>query len=131
MRQEPSRMPIRVPYRLEAAMTRRPSGLRWSIQRMLAPLEELVLKPQTRLVRLHGANRLDDGVDPRLRFELAELARCDGALASVVIRVFRVPPDAGVQSIRQLHARLIGTRLRRRPVEVHQVWPRDHAQRCL
>src|SRR6478672_6379393 len=72
------------------------------VQRMLAPLVELVLEPQTFLVRLDGADRLHDGIDPRLRLERAELARRDGAFAGVVVRESRVPPDAGVQAVRQL-----------------------------
>src|SRR3954452_11030953 len=83
------------------------------VQRVLAPLVELVLQPQTFLVRLHGADRLHDGIDPRLRFELAELARRDATFSRVVIRESCVPPDAGVQTLRQLHARLIGTRFLR------------------
>src|SRR5215467_4026175 len=86
-----------------------------SVERVLAPLVELVLKPQTYLVRFHGADRLDDGIDPRLRLELAELARRDGAFAGVMIRESRVPPDAGVQTIWQFHAPLIGPRFLRRP----------------
>src|SRR5215510_7207602 len=73
-----------------------------------APLVELVLKPQALLVRLDGADRLHDGIDPRLHLELAELARGDGAFAGIVIREPRIPPDPGVQTGRQFHACLIG-----------------------
>src|SRR5215211_3466367 len=69
------------------------------VQRVLAPLVELVLKPQTFLVRLDGADGLHDGVDPRLRLELPKLARRNGAFTGVVVRESRVPPDAGVQTL--------------------------------
>src|SRR5881296_1592807 len=45
---------------------------------------------------------LHAAVDPRLRFELAELARRHGAFARIVIGETRVPPDAGVEAFRQL-----------------------------
>jgi hypothetical protein len=57
-----------------AVGTRRGTKLLRRLQRVLALLEELVLESQTFLVGLDGANRLHDGVDPRLCLELAELA---------------------------------------------------------
>src|SRR5947207_14649204 len=79
--------------------------------RMLAPLVELILQSQALLVRFDRADPLHDGVDPRLRLEVAELARRDGAFTRIVIGEARVPPDAGVEAFRKLQARLIGARL--------------------
>src|SRR5439155_26177969 len=93
------------------------------VQRMLAPLVELILQAQALLVRFHGADGLRDAVDPRLRLELAELARRHGTFAGIVIGETRVPPDAGVQPFRQLQARLIGTRFLRGAIQVHEVEP--------
>src|SRR5256886_14247378 len=70
------------------------------LQRVLAPLVELVLQAQALLVGFDGADRLDDPVDPRLRLELAELAGCRGAFARVVIREPRIPPDPGIEAVR-------------------------------
>src|ERR1043166_10083354 len=94
---------------------------------MLAPLVELVLQAQALLVRFDGTDRLRDPVDPRLRLEFPELARRGSAFAGVMIREARVPPDAGVESLRQLHPRLIGARVLRRAIEVHQVGSGDTA----
>src|SRR6266702_155852 len=82
-----------------------------SIKRMLRVLEELVLKAQTFLVCLDGANCVDDLIGPRLHIELAELLRRRGAFSSVVIRESRVPPDAGVNTFGKIQPFLIGTRL--------------------
>src|SRR5713226_3939300 len=101
------------------------------LQRMLAPLVELILQSQALLISLDGAYRLHDAVDPCLRFELAKLARGRGAFARIVIGEARVPPDAGVQAFRQLQARLIGTGFLRRAIQVHEVGPRDHAHGCF
>src|SRR5439155_16077683 len=60
------------------------------LQRMLALLVELILQPQALLVRFDRLDCLDDGVDPRLCLEIAQLARCDRAVARVVIRKTRV-----------------------------------------
>src|SRR6266567_6484239 len=98
------------------------------VQRVLAPLVELALQSQALLISLDGANRLHDAVDPRLGFELAELARRRGAFARIVIGETRIPPDAGVQALRQLQARLIGTGFLRRAIQVYEVGPRNHAQ---
>src|SRR5436305_2599902 len=98
-------------------------GVEW----MLAPLVELVLQPETLLVRLDGADRLHDGVDPSSRLELPELARRDRAFTGVVVRESRVPPDASVQIPRQSQAALIGTGFLRGPIEVHEIRSRDHA----
>src|SRR3989475_3656398 len=76
------------------------------VERMLAPLVELILQSQACLISFDRADRLHDAVDPRLRFELAELARCRGAFARLVIGGTRIPPDAGGQAFRQLQARL-------------------------
>src|SRR5437660_8458079 len=94
---------------------------------MLAPLVELILQVLALLVRFDRADRLHDPIDPRLRLELAELARRRGAFAGIVIREARVPPDAGVEAFRKLQARLLGTRLLRRATQVHELGPGDHA----
>src|SRR5207247_1101145 len=57
------------------------------LERMLAPLVELILQSQAFLISFDRADRLHDAVDPRLGFELAELARCRGAFARIVIGV--------------------------------------------
>src|SRR5438094_10600257 len=98
---------------------------------MLAPLVELILQVQALLVRFDRADRLHDPTDPRLRLELAELARRRGAFAGIVIREARVPPDAGVEAFRKLQARLIGTRFLRRAIQEHEIWPDDHAHERL
>src|SRR2546426_6526778 len=96
---------------------------------MLAPLVELVLQSQAFLVGFDGADRLYDAVDPRLRLEIAELTRRGGTFPGIVIRETRVPPDAGVETFRQLQARLIGTRFLRRAIQMHEVGSSDHAHR--
>src|SRR5260370_16715310 len=78
------------------------------VERMLAPLVELILQSQALLICLDGAYRLHDAVDPRLCFELAELARRPGAFTPLMIRKTGLPPDARVQAFRQLQAPLIG-----------------------
>src|SRR5467141_4555358 len=97
------------------------------LQRMPAPLVELILQSQAFLVSFDRAYRLHEPVDPCPRLELAELARRRGAFARIVIRETRVPPDAGVQAFRELQARVIGTGFLRRSVQVHKVRPGDHA----
>src|SRR5207245_5501875 len=76
------------------------SGPTAGFQRVLAPLVEFVLQAQALLVRFDRADRLHDPIDPRLRFELADLARRSGADAGIVVREPRVPPDAGVEGCR-------------------------------
>src|SRR5207245_6923494 len=95
---------------------------------MLATLVELILHVLALLVRFDRADRLHDPIDPRLRLELAELARRRGAFAGIVIREAGVPPDAGVEAFRKLQARLIATRFLRRAIQVNEVGPGDNAQ---
>src|SRR6267378_3377975 len=107
------------------------ANLRRRLQRMLAPLVELILQSHALLISLDGVNRLHDPVDPCLCFELAELARRRSAFTRIVVGETRVPPDAGVQPFRQLQARLIGAGFLRRAIQVHEVGPGDHAHRCF
>src|SRR6266536_5728680 len=97
------------------------------VQRMPAPLVELILQSQALLVSLDRAYGLHDAVDPVLRLELTQLARCRGAFAGVVIREPRIPPDAGVDAVGQMQARLIRPRFLWGAIQVHEVGPGDHA----
>src|SRR5262249_18334705 len=99
------------------------------IQRMFAALIELVLQTDTLLISLHGANRLNDVVDPRLCLKLAQFPSGRRAVAGVMIREARVPPNANIYAFRKLHTRLIGPRILRSTIQMHQVWTRNHAQR--
>jgi hypothetical protein len=85
------------------------------------------LQPQALLVSLDRAYCLHHAFDPCHRLEVAKLSRGDRALAGIVIREARVPPNAGVQAFRQLQSRLIGTRFLRGAIQVHEVGPGDHA----
>ena len=58
-------------------------------------VEELLLQCRRLVVGLDEAQRACDRPDAVLGDELPELARRDGAFAGVVVRVRRVPPDAG------------------------------------
>src|SRR5262249_44282546 len=113
------------------AYGRLPCSLR-RVERVLAPLEELLLQLQARLVPFYGAGPPYDRGDPRLGLRNTQPARRRGAVAGVVVGEARVPPDAGVEALGQRRQPPhVGAGLLRRAIEVHQVGPGDQAHRRL
>src|SRR5712691_4290522 len=71
------------------------------IERMLAFFIEFVLEFQALIVSLDGANGFDGYHNPIVHVPLAQLFGSDGAVTRIMVRKPGVPPDAGVQVVRQ------------------------------
>src|ERR1700737_2756833 len=98
---------------------------------MFAFFVEFVLELETLIVCLGGANGFDGGGDPMVHVPFTELAGGDGTVPGVMVRKAAVPPDAGVDIVRQVHAFLVTAGFAGGAIEVDQVGPRDHGVRSL
>src|ERR1700674_596956 len=94
-------------------------------ERMFALFVKLVLEFEARVVTLRGANGFYDGSDPSFHVPLAKFFGRDGAVAGVMIRESRVPPDSSVEIFGQLHALLILAGFACSAVEVNEIRARD------
>src|SRR5262245_55449482 len=81
-------------WRIQLASVRRRSA--FLALRPRGSLEEFFLKPRTRFVSLDRAERVGDPRRHRVGRRLAARGGGAGGVALIVIREFRVPPDARV-----------------------------------
>src|SRR5713226_1675439 len=91
------------------------------IKRMLAFFVEFGLELETLIGCLGGANSFDGGGDPMVHVPFTELARGDRTVTGVMVRKAAVPPDAGVDVVRQVQAFLVTARFAGGAIEVDQV----------
>src|SRR5882724_6042853 len=103
--------------------------LRAGLQGMGRLLEELVLELEAFLVCLDGARGLYDSVNPGLHSELAELSRGQRTIPGIVVGKTRVPPDSGIDVIRQLLPSEISAGLATGAILMHQFGMRDQHRR--
>src|SRR5260370_3304371 len=94
---------------------------------MLAFFVEFVLELETLIVCLGGANGFDGGGDPMVHVPFTELARGDRTVTGVMVRKAAVPPDAGVDVVRQVQAFLVTSRFAVGAIDVDQRAPGAHA----
>src|SRR5256885_7969694 len=108
-----------------------PTSLLLRIERMLRFIEELVLQAQATLIGLHSPNDLRDRIYPPIHLESAKLPGGQRAVAGIMIGESSVPPDPGIDAVRQVDMALVAARFTGSSVNVHQIWPRDHHFRSL
>ena len=75
---------------------------------MSALLVKLILKLQASLVSFDGANGVHDSADPGLHVVVAQFAGCESTFAGIVIGKTCIPPDSGIDVIRQIEPFLVG-----------------------
>src|SRR5215475_4134596 len=88
-------------------------------------LVKLVLKFEAGVVSFDRAKSFDEGTYPGINVPLAEFFRGNGAVAGIVIRKTRVPPDASVDVFGKLDAALVGAGFLFGAVQVDKIGMRD------
>src|SRR5260370_20767593 len=96
---------------------------------MLAFFVKFVLELETVIVCVGGANGFDVGGDRMVNVPFTELARGGRTVTGVMVRKAAVPPDAGVDVVRQVQAFLVTSRFAGGAIDVDQVGPGDHGVR--
>src|SRR5467141_1365346 len=97
-----------------------------SIEGMFALFVEFVLEFEALLVGFRGANGFDDSGDPVVHVPLAEFTGGHRTVTGVVVREAAVPPDAGVDIVRQVYAFLVCAGFAGGAIEVDEVGTRNH-----
>src|SRR6266566_4933476 len=88
------------------------------IQRVCALFVEFVLQFETHVVGFDGDDDFANRIDPPFHLVFPQLTGCGRALAGIVIGKACIPPDSGVDALRQVHAMLVGARFAGRSVLV-------------
>ena len=85
---------------------------------MCALFVEFVLQFEAHVVGFDGGDDFAYGINPPFHLIFAQLTGCGRALAGIVIGKACIPPDAGVDALRQVQAMLVGARFACRAVLV-------------